>query len=272
MNGWVMADVQSLVASGARPFFQLILLTIFLFFFGLPIIETYQKKEVMMVEKKRNTHGIQSPAITISVWSQSEQTDSCYDLDGGIEKCIDEKSLGRSNLLEGALLGYDTRTEINLTKDMFTEYSSHTWGGRYYTLNLPFNLGPNDLTDQLYLFLANTSLFTTVFIHDPNFFVYTDSPDALPMEVMSFETRTSFSHYYRLDLTEMNELNIPSDPCNPNINYNFKACVKRSVSRQVLYYQTIILHSKRPSLNSLNTLLKRRGIKPSPHCFRVACL
>ena len=193
-----------------------------------------------MVEKKRNTYGIPSPAITIAVWSQSEQTDSCYDLNESIEKCIEAKSLNCSDILEGALLGFDTRTDINLTKDMFTEDSTHTWSGRYYTLNLPFNIGPNDSTDQLYLFLANTSLFTTVFIHDPKFFVYTDNPDALPMEFISFETRTSFNHYYRLDLTEMNELNIPPDPCNPNIDYNFKACVKKSVSKQVLYYQTII--------------------------------
>ena len=237
MTGGWEADVKTLLANGARPFFQLILLTIFLAFFGWPIIETYGKKEVMTVEKKRNTYGIPAPAITISAWTQIEQTNDCYDLDGSIEKCIDAKSLNRSDLLQGALLGFDTRTVVNFTEDMFTEDSNHLWSGKHYTLNLPFKIGPNDATDQLYLFLANTTLFTTVFIHDPTFFVFTDNPDAIPMEFVSFKTRTSYSQVYRLDLIEMHELNVPSDPCNPNTDYNFKACVKKSVSEQVLFHQ-----------------------------------
>ena len=70
---------------------------------------------------------------------------------------------------------------------------------------------------------------------NPKFFVFTDNPGALPLEFISFKTRTSFSHYYRLDLTEMNELNVPYDPCNPEPNYNFQMCLKKSVSEQVLY-------------------------------------
>ena len=56
MNGAWLAVGVKIVSNGARPTFQLILLAIFLYFFGLPIIETYQKKEVMTLEKKRNTY------------------------------------------------------------------------------------------------------------------------------------------------------------------------------------------------------------------------
>ena len=133
-------------------------------------------------------------------------------------------------------MGYKTRTALNLTKDMFIEDSTQPWNGKYYTLNLPFNIGPIDFTDQLYLLLANTTLFTEIFVHDPKFFVYSDTPGALPMEMVSFKTSTSYSHFYRLDLTEMNELNVPSDPCNPNLNYNFRNCLKKSVSGQVLQH------------------------------------
>ena len=234
MNSCLAVSV-NIVTFGTRPVFQLVLLATFLYFFGFPIIETYQKKEVMMVEKKRNTHGIPSPAITIALWTQSEQNDVCYELDEAIEKCIDAKSLNRSDLLKGAMLGYQTNSAVNLTEEMFTEDSTHPWSGKYYTLNLPSYIGPSDSTDQLYLFLSNTTLFTTIFIHDPKFFVFTDNPGALPLEFISFKTRTSFSHYYRLDLTEMNELNVPYDPCNPDPNYNFQMCLKKSVSEQVLY-------------------------------------
>ena len=39
----------------ARPALQLILLVVFLFFFGLPAIATYRRKEVLVVENKRDT-------------------------------------------------------------------------------------------------------------------------------------------------------------------------------------------------------------------------
>ena len=48
-----------------------------------------------------------------------------------------------------------------------------------------------------------------------------------------FDTKNTKSHYYRLDLTEMYELDIPNDPCNPNSDYNFHECVKASVAKQV---------------------------------------
>ena len=133
----------------------------------------------MTVEKRRNTFGIPAPAITVAAWTQDNQTDICYDLDEDIEKCIGEKSLNRLDLLRGAFIGFETAREINLTEEKFTEDSTHRWSGRYYTLNLSFKLGPNDATDQLYLLLGNTTLFTTLFIHDPKFFLYTDNPDAL---------------------------------------------------------------------------------------------
>ena len=50
--------VQNLLQRGARPALQVILLVTFLFFFGLPAIKTYQKKEVMVVESKRDSNEI----------------------------------------------------------------------------------------------------------------------------------------------------------------------------------------------------------------------
>ena len=51
-------NVRNFLGSAAKPFFQLILLATFLYFFGLPAIERYRKKEVLVVEKKRDTGEI----------------------------------------------------------------------------------------------------------------------------------------------------------------------------------------------------------------------
>ena len=46
MNTWLcVIAVKQILANGARPLFQIVLLLIFLYFFGWPIIETYTKKE-----------------------------------------------------------------------------------------------------------------------------------------------------------------------------------------------------------------------------------
>ena len=227
----------------ARPVLQLILLVVFLFFFGLPAIATYRRKEVLVVENKKDTGGIPFPAITVAAWIQ-EATDGCYQLNKTIEQCIEDNSLGSSDLIKGVLLGFEAQASLNLTKEMLTEDSTHLWSGRFYTLNLPLTIGPDDDTDQVYIFLSNISMEYQLFIHDPKFYIYSDNP-VLPMEVRSFNTRSTVSRYYRLNLVEMNELDVPSDPCNTAPDFNFHSCVKMSVAQKVscsLLRKAIFLH------------------------------
>ena len=219
-----------------RPALQLILLVIFLFFFGLPSIETYWKKEVIVVEKKSDSDGFPFPAITISVWMPEEERPyECYHLNHSIERCIEAKSLSNSDLLKGVWLGHVRRIPLNVTKDVLTEDSGHSRSGRFYTLNLPLTIGPDDDKDQVFLFLSNITLQYQLFIHDPKFFVYSDNLVGIPMEVRVFTIRSSVSHYQRINLIEMNELDVPSDPCNANPSYNFRSCVKKSVTRKVSF-------------------------------------
>ena len=56
------------------------------------------------------------------------------------------------------------------------------------------------------------------------------------MEVRSFDTQSSVSHYQRMNLIEMNELDVPSDPCYTGLNSNFHECVKYKVANKVLNY------------------------------------
>ena len=229
---WVCT--QDFLARAAKPLFQLILLATFLYFFGLPAIETYLKKEVMVVEKKRDTDGIPFPAITIAALGQ-EEPDICFNLNNGsIEKCIENNSLNSSDLLKGVRSGFDGVTSLNLTKDMLTEDSTQHWIGRHYTINMSFTIGPEMEKDQIYLLLSKRIKFPyQIFLHDPKFFIFSDNPIAFPMEVRLFKTESSNSHCYRLNLIQMNELNVPSDPCNTDPNFNFWACVKESVSQKV---------------------------------------
>ena len=44
---------------------------------------------------------------------------------------------------------------------------------------------------------------------------------------------TAFQIFPRISLTEVQELNLSDDPCNPDVDYNFQACVKENLASQV---------------------------------------
>ena len=231
--------VQTFLTIAAKPVFQLILLATFLHFFGLPAVETYGKKEVMVVEKRRNTDGISFPTITIAAIGQQEP-ENCYKLsDGGsVEKCIEESSLNSSDLLKGVMLGFEGSglhsVSFNVTGEVLSEDSTQHFSGKHYTLTLPLRIGPDSEEDQVYLLLSKELKFPyQIFLHDPKFFIFSDNPVAFPMEVRLFKTESSSSHCHRINLVQMNELNVPSDPCNTDPDFNFWACVKESVSAKV---------------------------------------
>ena len=73
---------------------QLVLLAIFLHYFGLPAVSRYQRREVMVVSSRRDTGGIQAPAITIAAMSPE-------DLSGwkdGFNQYLSNESICNSNI------------------------------------------------------------------------------------------------------------------------------------------------------------------------------
>ena len=218
---------------GAKLSFQLSLFLAFLFFFGLPAIEKYRRKDIMVVEHTKFTNGIPAPAITITVVDQIHfDFESCTNLNVSLmDNCIDANSKNWSQVLKGIVLGFERKESLNLTKDVVREDFTQLFG-KYFTLNMTFKIGPDDLADQMYVLLYPGFLYQ-IHIHDPNFFIYNENPAALPMMLKHFDTRTVNTHFYRLDLTEMNELDQPEDPCNSTPDYNFQECIKESVSSKV---------------------------------------
>ena len=103
--------------------------------------------------------------------------------------------------------------------------------GIFYTLTLPAKIGPNLFKDALFVGL-NTNLTYLVFIHDPEFFFFNDNPVSTPAIIKRFKTKPN-SWSYRLELTEVNKLNLPSSPCADDPSYNFLSCMRKSVALKV---------------------------------------
>ena len=219
---------------GMRLLLQILLLATFLHFFGLPAVQKYQKKEVMVVETTKNTEGIPLPAITLSFYgSQNQKYRSCYDLNVSIVDCLVTNTPNVSDILRKVLLGYAKKKMLVLGENEIIGDLARSWAGHIFTVRLPLKIGPDDDETQFFLFLAPA--FVNVMLHDPNFFIFNDNPYGLPTVTTVFDAATMFSHYHRIALSEIQEMDLPSDPCNNDQSYNFNSCVRRSLARQVRY-------------------------------------
>ena len=219
-------EFRALFLGAAKISFQLALFIIFLFYFGLPAVEKYNRKDVMVVDRMKNTDGIPVPDITVSIWNESVY-DSCLQKEGElIETCIEaaEKNLPQ---LDSIVFGSKRQKSIDLTNVSVHEDFTHVGTAKTVTFNIPFNIGPED-DEQLYIFLDPRFEYQ-ISVHDPKFFIFTDNAAFIPLM-----KHHSSGYYYPIELTEMVELDTPSDPCHSDMDYSFHECIRKSVAQQVL--------------------------------------
>ena len=199
--------ILTFATKGARISFQLSLFLTFLYFFGLPAIEKYLRRDIMLVERSKFTDGIPVPAITIAVADQILfDYESCTNLEFSlIEGCIDANSKSWPEFLNSVVLGYRRKKFVNLTSDLVIEDFDLVYG-KHFTLNMTLlKIGPDDLREQMYILLEPGYVYQII-IHDPDFFIFNENPDAIPMIIKYVDTRIVKSHFYRLALTEMTEV------------------------------------------------------------------
>ena len=208
---------------------QILLLAIFLHFFGIPAVRKFNRNEVMVVKGSKLTNGIPAPAISVSLPTLGNKY-QCFNLEESVEECIKANTYNQSETLSDVILGFTRQKSFSGVKNVFTEdYIGTT---RHYTFKLNLTIGTDGSQDQLFLVLFPEHVYT-IFIFDPEYYLYSTNPVALPTIMTQFDTRTTHSQYYRLDMTEVNELNIPEDPCDAEADTNFHSCIRRSVSDQV---------------------------------------
>jgi hypothetical protein len=224
---------------------------IFLLYFGLPSIQRFQAREVMVVTGKRATGGIQAPAITILPmnpqtklgWKKSSSNftfphlirpfcENTTSRGVSIDGCIEENTYNRSEVVKDILLGYTTKKSLIEDDALWTKDFTDSALGRRYTLNIGTSIGPDDTTDQLFV-AVGYDLNYKMILHDQLYFAVNTNPGAFPSIILDIQPNETKSYYYGLALTEIEELDIPKDPCKADQDYNFQACIKESLSRQV---------------------------------------
>ena len=228
-----LLNLHPLISKGPRLIAQIGLLVVFSYFFGLPAIERFLKKDVMVVETLKKTDGIPSPAITISVTNQIKDH-TCFVRNESIEECLVKACLKQSDIIKNVKIGSKLQKEVKLTQKIIREDFTSDWPGIYFTLNLPINIGTNAGSDMI-LIGINRDLSYLVFIHDPEYFLLNDNPTVIPGAIRGIDTNEAEPHSwrYRLEVTEVNKLNRPASPCNDDLTYSFLSCVRKSVASKV---------------------------------------
>ena len=147
------------------------LISIFLMIFGLPAIQRFKEKKVMVITSQRKTGGIKAPAITIAAinhktnsgWSNGTSGDlddidtMCnFTTSHDMEACIVKHTYDQKEIIRDVVLGYSANKSLlnpTLALTLTENLPSASWNGRTYTLNIPHGIGPDGNTDQIFVVL-----------------------------------------------------------------------------------------------------------------------
>ena len=193
----------------ARLSLQLLLLYIFLHFFGMPAIEKYKEKGTMVVHSRRMERGMPSPAITIeaknpkslhgwkdpAAFQNGDLEAVCQKIlqekrEGrSIEECIGEGTYARADVSPAALLKNLKGSKVGKWKvlgdNLWSESFNKIKRGRVFTLH------PNQVINRRLQIQLNPNLVYKIRIHDPKFFLVTANPIHIPVWTKSlFPNRT----------------------------------------------------------------------------------
>ena len=230
-----------------RLIIQLWLLGLFLHFFGHPAVKRYQEQKVLVVSTRRETKGTQAPALTFVASGKDTKTGWKKKVKGWagfvqtlckgantteiIVSCIEQETYNLSDITErGAIIkGYSDKVkDPNWTEDF-----SHTYAGRTFTLDPSMKLRPFSWSENKLRIGLKINLNYEIYIHDPKFFYVTRNPEPGHPSFRDDINSEKLPYVYAFALTEVEEINVPDDPCNEDSEYNFRQCIKESFARSV---------------------------------------
>ena len=126
-------------------------------------------------------------------------------------------------MINNVFLGWAGLSLLQERENLIEEGLAPTINSRtkYFTINVGGRIGPDYRKEQLFVELFYNNSYE-VFIHDPRFFILNYIPVALPTLFRVFVVDKTESHFYPMIMTEVEELNLPQDPCNEDEKYNFQ--------------------------------------------------
>ena len=96
--------------------------------------------------------------------------------------------------------------------------------GMHYTRESAFNLSTK--FDESYsIEMIDDVADLTIVLHDPNYFMINTNPATIPRLDMAGEKEEPFTKLFYLEVTLVQKLNVPTNPCEETIDYNYQKCI-----------------------------------------------
>ena len=232
------------VINFTKVLIQVILLIVFLKFFGLDAIRRYNDKKTMIVKSKRQSGGIAGPAITVVAkhntsktgWrEQPEQAggltnmlyNQCRDFEefNTIQNCTESKTFDWETIVRDLHVGTNNFKVSMMNATLWTEDVTVGNDGRYHTVTIPNKISTEWRQDQIFLYL-NPELIYDIYVHETNYFILNKHSFGLPTCHKEIIVDRAGGQYYELILTEHTVLDFPEDPCEADRDYNFQVKTK----------------------------------------------
>ena len=96
--------------------------------------------------------------------------------------------------------------------------------GMHYTRESAFNLSTK--FDESYsIKMLDDVADLTIVLHDPDYFIINTNPATIPRLDMAGEKDEPFTKLFYLKVTLVQKLNVPTNPCEETIDYNYQKCI-----------------------------------------------
>ena len=222
--------------------FVIMLCIIFLRFFALSTFEKWERQDVQIVRRKETRDSLPAPGVTIcpvkagsdSGWKADNNTlenpalDICVG-EGDIEDCVGRNTFTLEEVVNvngSSRLTYfknetDSKEEELINGSLWTSRMTDTTNGMCHTLILD-----KDISKSTYLQIGLNYNLTTVFLHDPKFFVFKDTNVLIPFLKLKDVLNKEF---IILPTTKKRMKRDSKFHCNPDENYDFGDCVRQKI-------------------------------------------
>ena len=226
---------------------QLVLMIVFLWYFGLPALQKYQEKNVMVVKTQKSLGGIPAPKVTVcrrmselkKSWGNGTAVGNYCKDKKDIVKCIEAGTFNQTETVSRAEMGYDTKKPLT-DPDIWTEDITYTKYGRCYTLDVKEKITDNYKKHQITFYISKESKKTEngkseiaydFYIHDGNF-ILSGNAFGTP-KLYQRVTANEYDYIINLYLVSHHKTHLARCPCEEQPDYSIADCVRRSLATKV---------------------------------------
>ena len=222
------------------------------FFFAIPAYKEYTAKSVAVEVFEEDAKYLPPPTITLcpykywfSGWKNATVAtpnflgsygEHCEDAETkeDILQCIENKTFNLTDTLPARAFRGIMVDDISSSDFWITDFTAAV-DGRCFTLNYTEPMGADILKDG-FLFDLNPDLAYLIYIHRPDFFLVSYIPLTMPTLLYDYDLTMSGPNIHQmlfLQVYREEKLNRAGHVCNEDKDYNFKTCIRNTLSKKI---------------------------------------